>query len=55
MLCPTQLNADLKESYDDMKKKDSEEPEGASFNAIHDWFHWLEVRAKLHSVKVGRQ
>ena len=55
VLCSTQLNAGLRESYEDMKKKHSKEPEGASLNATHDWFHWLEVRAKFHNVKVGRQ
>ena len=55
VLCPTQLSAGLGESCEDVKKQHSEEPEGASFNAIHDWFHWLEVRPKLHNVKVGRQ
>ena len=40
-LCPTQLRAGLGESSEDVKQQHSEEPEGASFNAIHDWFRWL--------------
>ena len=28
-----------KSLYEDVKKKHSEESEGASFNVSHDWFH----------------
>ena len=42
-----------KRLYEDVKKKHGEESEGASFNAIHGWFHWFQARANLHNVKVS--
>ena len=42
-----------KSFYEDLKKKHSEESEGASFNASHGWFHQFKARANLHNVKVS--
>ena len=42
-----------KSLYEDLKKKHSEESEGASFNASHGWFHRFKARANLHNVKVS--
>ena len=42
-----------KSLYNDLKKKHSEESEGASFNASHGWFHRFKARANLHNVKVS--
>ncbi|TEA25720.1 hypothetical protein DBR06_SOUSAS2510164, partial [Sousa chinensis] len=36
-----------KSLYEDLKKKHSEESEGASFNASHGWFHRFKARANL--------
>ena len=36
-----------------MKKKHSEESEGASFNASHGQFHQFKAAANLHNVKVS--
>ena len=42
-----------KSLYEGLKKKHSEESEGASFNASHGWFHRFKARANLHDVKVS--
>ena len=42
-----------KRLYEDLKKKHSEESEGASFNASHGWFQGFKARADLHNVKVS--
>ncbi|XP_069397046.1 tigger transposable element-derived protein 1-like [Delphinus delphis] len=40
----------VKSLHEDLKKKHSEESEGASFNASHGWFHRFKARANLHNV-----
>ena len=49
----TLIQEKAKSLYEDLKKKHSEESEGASFNASHGWFHRFKVRANLHNVKVS--
>ena len=53
---PPQRNADARKAkslYEDLKKKHGEEPDGASFNVSHGWFHQFKARASLHNVKVS--
>ena len=47
------INEKAKRLYEDLKKKQGKESEGASFNASHGWFHWFKARANLHNVKVS--
>ena len=42
-----------KRLYKDLKKRHSEESEGAPFNVSCGWFHWFKARANLYNVKVS--
>ena len=42
-----------KSLYEDLKKKHSEESEGASFTASHGWFHQFKARANFQNRKVS--
>ena len=42
-----------KSLYKDLKKRHSEESEGAPFNVSCGWFHWFKARANLYNVKVS--
>ena len=44
-----------KRLHKDLKKRHSEESEGAPFNVSCGWFHWFKARANLYNVKVARQ
>ena len=42
-----------KRLYKDLKKRHSEESEGAPFNVSCGWFHWFKTRTKLHNINVS--
>jgi len=42
-----------KSLYKDLKKRHSEESEGAPFNVSCGWFHWFKARANLYNGKVS--
>ena len=44
-----------KRLHKDLKKRHSEESEGAPFNVSCGRFHWFKARANLYNVKVARQ
>ena len=42
-----------KSLYKDLKKRHSEESEGAPFNVSCGWFHWFKARANVYNGKVS--